>query len=200
MVNASAKANARASRALAPRRATVQNSRMKIGIASSLIAIGMVAAFQLTVRGEQAGGAERSVIRARVADRSVWDSVFTKAQATRGDSLYKVSCANCHGAALQGGVTPAGDDAHPLVGPPFMASWDGQTLYDMYDKIFSAMPVDKPKTLDKQLIVDVMAYILDQNHFPAGSKELETDPEKLKEVKFVPVKPSGSNDGGTVGR
>lgn len=164
---------------------------MKTGITSSLIAIGMVAAFQLTVRGEPTSRADTpSVTRAPRADRSVWDSVFTEAQATRGDSLYKGSCANCHGAALQGGVTPAGDDAHPLVGPPFMASWDGQTLYDMYDKIFSAMPVDKPKTLDKQLIVDVMAYILRQNHFPAGSKELETDPEKLKEIKFVPVKPA----------
>ena len=164
---------------------------MKIGITSSLIAIGMVAAFQLTVRGEPANrAATRLVTRAPRADRSVWDSVFTEAQATRGDSLYKSGCANCHGAALQGGVTPAGDDAHPLVGPPFMASWDGQTLYDMYDKIFSAMPVDKPKTLDKQLIVDVMAYILSQNHFPAGSKELETDPERLKEIKFVPVKPA----------
>jgi cytochrome c len=164
---------------------------MKIGITSSLIAIGMVAAFQLTVRGEPTRPpANRLVTREARADRSVWDSVFTEAQATRGDSLYKGSCGNCHGAALQGGVTPAGDDAHPLVGPPFMASWDGQTLYDMYDKIFSAMPVDKPKTLDKQLIVDVMAYILSQNHFPAGSKELETDPEKLKEIKFVPVKPA----------
>ena len=171
-----------------------------------MIAIGMVATFQLTVRGEPSSPhANRLVTRYREnplvvqgpgagrearADRSVWDSVFTEAQATRGDSLYKGSCGNCHGAALQGGVTPAGDDAHPLVGPPFMASWDGQTLYDMYDKIFSAMPVDKPKTLDKQLIVDVMAYILSQNHFPAGSKELETDPEKLKEIKFVPVKPA----------
>ena len=164
---------------------------MKTGITSSLIAIGMVAAFQLTVRGEATSPpANRSATREARADRSVWDSVFTEAQATRGDSLYKGSCGNCHGAALQGGVTPAGDDAHPLVGPPFMASWDGQTLYDMYDKIFSAMPVDKPKTLDKQLIVDVMAYILSQNHFPAGAKELETDPEKLKEIKFVPVKPA----------
>jgi S-disulfanyl-L-cysteine oxidoreductase SoxD len=167
---------------------------MKIGITSSLIAIGMIAASQLTVRGEPVSPSAAHFTRTQRLDRSVWDSVFTEAQAARGDSLYKTGCANCHGAALQGGVTPAGDDAHPLVGPPFMASWDGQTLYDMYDKIFTAMPVDKPKTLDKQLIVDVMAYMLSQNHFPAGSKELEPDPEKLKEIKFVPVKPGPPGD------
>jgi cytochrome c len=167
---------------------------MKIGIASSLIAIGMLATVQLTVRGEPANGpahrTNHSSVRAPAADRSVWDSVFTVAQAARGDSLYKATCANCHGAALQGGVTPAGDDAHPLVGPPFMASWDGQTLGDLYDKIFSSMPVDKPKTLEKQLIVDVMAHILNQNHFPAGSKELDADLDRLKEVKFVSAPPS----------
>ncbi len=163
---------------------------MKIGITSSLIALGTIATLQLTVRGVHAGlAADHAPATIHTADRSVWDSVFTQAQAARGDSLYKGSCASCHGAALQGGVTPTGDDAAPLVGPAFMASWDGQTLGDMYDKIFSAMPVDKPKTLDKQLIVDVMAHMLNQNHFPAGSKELEPDVERLKEVKFVPVKP-----------
>jgi mono/diheme cytochrome c family protein len=164
---------------------------MKKWITSSLIGIGVVAGLQVTVGGVHAGLlAEHSPSAVRALDRSVWDSVFTAAQAARGDSLYKGSCANCHGAALQGGTTPTGDDAAPLVGPAFMASWDGQTLGDLYDKIFSAMPVDKPKTLDKQLIVDVMAHILNQNHFPAGSKELETDIERLKEVKFVPVKPA----------
>jgi cytochrome c len=111
-------------------------------------------------------------------------------QAQRGDSIYKAGCVTCHGNALQGGTTADFGDSAPLVGPEFMATWNGQTLADLYDKIFSSMPADKPKTLDKQVIVDVMAHILNQNHFPAGSKDLDADHDRLNEVKIVPAKPA----------
>jgi cytochrome c5 len=29
--------------------------------------------------------------------QTVWDSVYTAEQATRGDSLYKLPCVKCHG-------------------------------------------------------------------------------------------------------
>ena len=35
--------------------------------------------------------------------RSVWDGVYTKAQAVRGDKLYREACARCHGENLAGG-------------------------------------------------------------------------------------------------
>lgn len=162
---------------------------MRTWAAASAIAVGLVAVVQLTVRGEQAPPPHRTLARrVRLADRSVWDSVFTTAQAARGDSIYKAGCVNCHGNALQGATTADFGDSAPLVGPEFMANWNGQTLADLYDKIFSAMPADKPKTLDKQVIVDVMAHILNQNHFPAGAKELTPDHDQLNEVKIVPAK------------
>jgi len=151
----------------------------------------LVAAVQLTLRGEQASTSYRThVRRERFTDRSVWDSVFTTAQAARGDSIYKAGCVTCHGAALQGGTTADFGDSAPLVGPPFFANWDGQTLADLYDKIYSSMPADKPKTLDKQVIVDVMAHILNQNHFPAGSNELVADHDQLNAVKITQTKPA----------
>ena len=157
--------------------------------AGSAIAIALVAAAHLTVRGEQPPDISRpEPVRARLADRTVWDSVFTTAQAQRGDSIYKAGCVTCHGDKLQGGSTKDFGDSAPLVGADFMANWQGQTLADLYDKIFSSMPADKPKTLDKQVIVDVMAHILNQNHFPAGSKELGTDHDSLNVVKIVPAK------------
>jgi cytochrome c553 len=163
--------------------------RMKAFVAGSAIAIILVAAVQLTVHGEQTSypfGPQPT--RVRIADRTVWDSVFTLAQAQRGDSIYKAGCVTCHGDQLQGGTTKDFGDSKPLVGSDFMAGWSGQTLADLYDKIFSSMPADKPKTLDKQVIVDVMAHILNQNHFPAGSKELGTDHDSLNVVKIVPAK------------
>jgi cytochrome c len=160
---------------------------MKGFTVGSAIAVALVAAVQLTLHGEPRPGVVRLNLP-RAADRSVWDSVFTTAQAQRGDSIYKAGCVTCHGDKLQGGSTKDFGDSAPLVGADFMANWQGQTLADLYDKIYSSMPADKPKTLDKQVIVDVMAHILNQNHFPAGSKELGTDHDSLNVVKIVPAK------------
>jgi cytochrome c len=164
---------------------------MRTWSVASAIAVSLVAAVQLTLRGAQVPPPRHGPPREpSVADRTVWDSVFTVAQAARGDSIYKAGCVTCHGNALQGGTTADFGDSAPLVGADFMASWGGQTLADLYDKIYSSMPADKPKTLDKQVIVDVMAHILNQNHFPAGSTELGPDHDKLNEVKIVPAKPA----------
>src|SRR3989442_4337877 len=46
-------------------------------------------------------------------------AMYTKAQATTGESLYRQSCAGCHGATLTGGTAP------PLAGPAFETSWSG---------------------------------------------------------------------------
>ena len=164
---------------------------MKMWIVASAIAVPLVAAAKLTLRGAEPSPEHRAPERlARHVERSVWDSVFTTAQAARGDSIYKAGCKNCHGDALQGGSTPDFGDSKPLVGEPFMGDYQGQTLADLYDKIFNDMPANKPKTLDKQVIVDVMAHILNQNHFPAGPKELVADHDQLNDVKIVPAKPA----------
>src|SRR2546425_10105891 len=44
-------------------------------------------------------------------------AMYTKAQATTGESLYRQSCGGCHGATLTGGKAP------PLAGPAFEKSW-----------------------------------------------------------------------------
>src|SRR5215212_1339433 len=48
--------------------------------------------------------APTDVARATRSELSVWDSVYTDSQAVRGDSLYKESCAKCHGPSLAGPV------------------------------------------------------------------------------------------------
>jgi mono/diheme cytochrome c family protein len=39
---------------------------------------------------------------AQSATRSVWDGVFTEAQAKLGEALYEQNCVSCHGPALEG--------------------------------------------------------------------------------------------------
>ncbi len=36
------------------------------------------------------------------ASRSVWDGVYTDAQAKRGQALFEQNCVSCHGPALEG--------------------------------------------------------------------------------------------------
>jgi hypothetical protein len=48
------------------------------------------------------------------------------------------------------------------------------------------MPEDNPGGLSTNTYLDIMAYILDQNGFPAGEVELVSDIEAMKEVVLFP--------------
>ena len=119
-------------------------------------------------------------------DRSVWDGVYTDAQAKRGGQVYAVSCQNCHGEALQGDGT-----ATALTGPGFMADFNGATLGEILDRTRTTMPDDNPGTMSRQQIADVLTYMLYVNKFPAGAAELPTQPEVLSQIKFLATKPTG---------
>jgi len=120
----------------------------------------------------------------------VTDGVYTKEQADRGRVLYDGTCADCHGAKLEGGTSTA------LAGSEFIASWGkpALTLDDFYYIVRKTMPKDKPGSLTRDAYTDVVAFILQQNGFPSGEKELTPDPELMKSVRFVspapPVSPS----------
>ena len=117
-------------------------------------------------------------------ERTVWDSVYTDSQAVRGDSVYKATCVKCHGVTLAGG-----DDGGPLTGLNFLGNWNGLPVGDLYDKIRTTMPPDKPKSIPPTQLADVVAYVLAQNHFPAGTRPLVDDADSLKAIKIVQSKP-----------
>jgi S-disulfanyl-L-cysteine oxidoreductase SoxD len=120
--------------------------------------------------------------------RSVWDGVFTEKQAKRGQSLYSQNCESCHGDALTGG-----EIAPPLAGGDFLANWNGLTVGDLYERIRRSMPQDEPGRLSRQQDVDVLAYILSFNKFPAGETELPHDTQLLKQIRFEAAKPDQGN-------
>jgi mono/diheme cytochrome c family protein len=125
---------------------------------------------------------ERSLPRA--APRTVWDSVYSASQAARGETAYVTACARCHAASLGGG-----DEAPPLAGIGFLGNWNGQTVADLHDRIRSTMPSDDPGTFARPLIADVVAYMLKVNGFPAGSSDLPTTTDSLKEIVVRASKP-----------
>lgn len=110
----------------------------------------------------------------------VVDGIYTKEQALRGRTVYDANCADCHGAKLEGGTST------PLAGDEFFASWSRPelTLDDFYYIVRKTMPKEAAGTLTKEAYTDVVAYILQQNGFPAGDKELTPDPAIMKAVRL----------------
>src|SRR5688500_8267411 len=66
--------------------------------------------------------------------KTVWQGVYTPAQAMRGRKQYETSCSGCHGTALSGG------SALPLKGQMFMDSWGEDNLKSLFDVIQKTMP------------------------------------------------------------
>ena len=108
---------------------------------------------------------------------STWSGVFTEEQADRGKATYDQECAACHLDDLLGdGIAPS------LIGVPFSFRWSELSLGDMFMAIRTTMPQGAPASLSVKDYVDIVAYILKANEFPAGDSELPTDEDSLSEI------------------
>jgi quinoprotein glucose dehydrogenase len=113
--------------------------------------------------------------------RSIWDGVFTAAQAERGRIAYTGPCDRCHGANLDGAaVDPDMLPAPPVAGPKFLRKWDGRSLAALFDYTRATMPTNNPGFLTNQEFVDIIAYMLAMSGAPAGEKELSADAQTLE--------------------
>lgn len=114
---------------------------------------------------------------------SVWDGIYSTAQAGRGEALYKTECASCHGDKLQGkGQTP------PLAGADFIMNWNGMSVGDLFDKMQTSMPADQPGRLSPEQNATILAYILSANKFPSGATDLSTNGDRLRQIRFEEAK------------
>jgi hypothetical protein len=99
--------------------------------------------------------------------KSVWDGVFTAQQAARGRAMFAATCAACHGADLNGVNRP------PLKGEVFLNHWMEGGL----DALFSYVKSMPPNRADLggRAYVDLLAFLLEANGFPAGTQELSLE-------------------------
>ncbi len=142
------------------------------------VKITTVALVALTVIGFQF-----SALRAQ-ASRSVWDGVYTDAQAKQGQAAYNDKCSSCHGDTLMGG-----ESAPALAGGEFLSNWNGLTLGDLFERIRTTMPQNRPGSLSREMNTQILAYVLSVNQFPAGKTDLPQQTEVLKEIKIDAAKP-----------
>ncbi len=110
--------------------------------------------------------------------RTVWDGVYTAEQAARGKAVYDANCISCHQSDLSGS-----SEARSLVGESFMQDWREDNLNTLFTRISQMMPFDDPATLSDRDYTDSVAYILQYNAFPAGTKELT--PDGLEDIQIV---------------
>jgi len=127
--------------------------------------------------------------------RTVWDGVYTKAQAARGAAAYDAECGSCHG---EGGA--GGSMAPPLAGPSFSANYDGQTVAELFERNRATMPVGKEGQLERPLIADITAFMLQCNGFPAGSTDLPSETAALRQIRYLAVRPADVHQDDTSGR
>src|ERR1700722_16387317 len=111
---------------------------------------------------------------------TVWDGVFTEAQASRGEAAYGRSCTACHKEDLLGaGTAPA------LAGEAFFRRWNESTVDDVVQTMKSSMPQEAPSSLEAQVYVDIVTYLLKASGSPPGSGELKADRDLLKLVRIT---------------
>jgi mono/diheme cytochrome c family protein len=113
------------------------------------------------------------------AKRSVWTGVYTDDQARRGEAQYARNCESCHGADLSGNPV---QEVPSLVYDAFLTQWNNRAVKDLYETVRRSMPRDNPGGLNARAYIDVIAYILQANKIPSGTKELTLNAEQLAEI------------------
>src|SRR5580692_6588744 len=104
-----------------------------------------------------------AVVLAAQTSHSVWDGVYTEAQAQRGKTAYSTQCAMCHGEDLMGS-----DETPALTGGAFLANWTSLSVNDLFERVRVSMPANNPGRLTRQQDADILTWIFAFNKFPGG--------------------------------
>lgn len=109
-------------------------------------------------------------------------ALFTAEQAQAGAVVYAQACSGCHGGALEGGGAPE------LKGSAFneRAVAQGMTPQSLHDVVANTMPQTDPGGLKPEDYNAVVAYMLLQNGFPAGTTALAPNAPGMKDTRVTP--------------
>jgi len=118
-----------------------------------------------------------ALIRAQEAKaRTVWDGVYTDAQAQRAMATYDSVCSRCHMLSGQG--------KGALTGDAFWTAFTQKSVGDLLTFVKTNMPNGNGGSLPPATYDDLVALILKSNGFPAGSVEVSA--AAVTGVQIVP--------------
>ena len=105
------------------------------------------------------------------------DGLYSAEQAARGAEAYRATCSSCHALDLRGNSNSPG-----LRGIGFLFVWEGRSLGEFYTLMRTTMPQESPASLTEDQYLDILAYILEQNGYPAGGADLANAPGELDAI------------------
>lgn len=138
-----------------------------LGIGATLGFVPVVAWTTINPQYTRAPGAQATTpsVQSTERTRSVWDGVYTEAQAKRGKRVFERHCGDCHQVSEFGGGYGS--------------------VYEFFESR-KLMPQTTPGTLSAKTFADLTAYVLEANGFPAGDEELGSDKASLETILFGP--------------
>ncbi len=120
-----------------------------------------------------AGPIPGTLAQTKTPGKTVWSGVYAAEQAARGEEPYKARCARCHGAALEG------TEGNGLAGRDFMERWREDTMQGLFEFVSENMPYARPgqgrPLIGIPTYLDIVAFILSKNDFPAGTFPLSVE-------------------------
>ena len=131
--------------------------------------VGLLAGCASTQEGAPASAAAPTPVAdaAPAAEAPSGGAFYTVAQARRGLGLFRDNCISCHSSS-------------EFAGGSFQRRWTNRAIGDIYEFVLYSMPEDNPGGLPEQTYVDIIAYMLEMNDFPAGDTELPRSMDALK--------------------
>ena len=132
----------------------------KAAVASLLTWVAAVG----VVVGHPPGGAEAA------AQKSTNDGVYSKVQADGAKAQFEKICADCH--PFSEAEKKKVKDI-PLGGDTFFQNWTGRPIKELATTIALTMPNDGSAVVSEEEALNLVAFILQKNGFPAGSKPLD---------------------------
>ncbi|HEX6134015.1 MAG TPA: cytochrome c [Longimicrobiales bacterium] len=132
----------------------------RLGVSLSPLAIALLLAARPAAAQSAPADSSRSA-----------EGAYSAAQATEGENTFRTVCGNCHGTAEFSGQT-------------FRKIWTGRPVYELFDLVRNAMPLDNPGGLSRTEYAAVIAYVLKLNGYPAGPAALPVEDAPLRLIRF----------------
>jgi mono/diheme cytochrome c family protein len=131
-----------------------------------------------------------ALLTAQAPGRTVWDGVYTDAQAERATATFNQTCSRCH--------TLTSEGTRPLSGDKFWESYTQRTVGDLLAYVRTNMPNGAGGSLPAATYNDLVALILKSNGLPAGNTEIT--PETVADVQIIPKGGAGELPANTLVR
>ena len=137
------------------------SSTFRIAAAASLLAWATALA---AVAAPPSAAAEAAL------QKSTNDGVYSKVQADGAKAQFEKICAECHPFSAAEKKKPKDI---PLGGDTFFQNWTGRALGELTKTIALTMPNDGSAVVSDEEALNLVAFILQKNGFPAGEKPLD---------------------------